>query len=272
MPEPSFPFLIEHRWRPETRAGEKAVAYSARFRPDARLIVMPALRTSGFLSALSDEQAKLLLWLLTSLTPNGRLFAPVSLLAKEMGISEETVRRKMAALTGASWDGEPIARHLTDDGMVERYVVSNRLLGQENLPMPSPFLHQSSPGLRSIRDAVLSHSRQRYGRPREQVEQYILHHQLGHDERETAQTPEGDLYRRLISVGVSREAAARLLETENPIEIRQQLDWLPQRAARDPARYLVAAVKGRYAPPLQIRRSETDHAAVGVPAGPSEGA
>ena len=51
--------------------------------------------------------------------------------------------------------------------------------------------------------------------------------------------------------------AERLLATQDPQHIRQQLDWLPFRHANHPARLLAAAIEQNYAAPLAARLSQS---------------
>ena len=54
-------------------------------------------------------------------------------------------------------------------------------------------------------------------------------------------------------MGVSPIQADRVI-AEHPVSvIRDQLVWLPDRAARSPARYIVRAIDEQYAPPPRIR-------------------
>ena len=60
---------------------------------------------------------------------------------------------------------------------------------------------------------------------------------------------EGEAYMALIDIGVS-DADTRSLLAEFPIEsIEEQIEWLPRRAARNPSRFVVAAIRGGYASP-----------------------
>ena len=116
---PTAPFIIEHR----LTLGRQG---STELWPQSRLFVTEALRTSGLLASLPDRNAKNLLWLLTYLNPNGQIFAPVSLLARDMGIPEKEVRKQFQPLTTAPWSGGPLVHHLTQD-TIERYTLSRHV-------------------------------------------------------------------------------------------------------------------------------------------------
>src|SRR4051794_22089503 len=77
------PFAILHLRREQTRAGY--------FRPDARLVITSALRTSGLLLALPEGELKSLLFLLSFLSPNGWCRPTAPELAAAMQVSEAEV-------------------------------------------------------------------------------------------------------------------------------------------------------------------------------------
>jgi len=54
----------------------------------------------------------------------------------------------------------------------------------------------------------------------------------------------------------SKEEAASILERFPLGVIQQQLDWLPYRHAKSPARFLVAAIEGNYEAPHIVHQSE----------------
>jgi hypothetical protein len=89
--------------------------------------------------------------------------------------------------------------------------------------------------------------------------------QLGHSVEESADTPEGEARRRLVVLGVDRSDVDELLAGYAVEEILQQLDWLPERLPRNPARLIVAAIRGRYEAPILWRpesRSQPEPASV----------
>ena len=61
------------------------------------------------------------------------------------------------------------------------------------------------------------------------------------------------LAQRLLAVGVRHDQVDALLAGHPAQDIADQLDWLPLREAKSPARFLVAAIENRYAPPARIR-------------------
>ena len=246
-PQPSlftYPFVIEHRLVP---SAEKA----SRLRPEARLFVTEALRTSGLLASLPDREVKNLLWLLTYLHPNGRILAPLNLIARDMGLSEREVRKQLLVLATTYWRSHPIVQHLTEDTL-ERFTLSSPLLGEEtleaslNLPIPEPLYTAVS------REEVVATSREKYSRPREEVEKIVMA-QLDHHPEEMADTPEGEVRRGLMRLSISREQISQLIEEFGVVACLRQLEWLPLRAAKNPSRYIVAAIQDNYSPPRGAR-------------------
>ena len=245
------PFVIEHRQVPVKNQG-------TRFHPEARLFVSETLRTSGLLASLPDREVRNLFWLLTYLHPNGRLFAPVSLLARDMSLSERDVRKQFLALATIHWQGAPLVRHLNGD-TTERFTLGNQILGEETLdtsvllPLPEPTRSTGH------REAIVQMSRERYGRPRLEVEKIVLE-QLGYHPEENSDTPEGEVRRGLRGVGISREQINELIEEFGIEACLRQVKWLPLRGAKNPSRYVVAAIQENYSPPRGLRPFEPEPA------------
>jgi len=107
---------------------------------------------------------------------------------------------------------------------------------------------------RAGREAVIAYSRARYANPREEVER-IIAEQYGHDPAELGDGPEAVARRQLSGLGVPRDTVNALLTEHSLEEITDQLKWLPLRGAKSPARFVVAAVQGDYAPPVGVRAS-----------------
>src|SRR5690242_9238955 len=83
------PFIVEHHQIAEP---------AGHFIPSARLAITPALRTNGLVAALSDEQARTLLALLTFLTANGEVQATAGEVADAMALSHSQARRRLDRL------------------------------------------------------------------------------------------------------------------------------------------------------------------------------
>jgi hypothetical protein len=77
--------------------------------------------------------------------------------------------------------------------------------------------------------------------------------QLGHSPEEASDTPLGEARRGLVQLGVDRDTIDELIYTYPTEDILKQLAWLPERKARRPARFIVAAIEGNYGAPLAVR-------------------
>ena len=216
------PFVIEHRHVPTNDRG-------TRFQPEARLFVSETLRTSGLLASLPDREAKNILWLLTYLHPNGHLFAPVTLLARDMGVSEREVRKQFLVLATTYWKEAPLVRHLSESSM-ERFLLTEHVLGEETLEtsVSLPVPNQVSPP--GHREAIIQMSREKYARPRAEVERMVLE-QLGHHPEESADTPEGET-RRGLQAGIAERWHLDIREHRR----QQKHAAFPEQAGRGQAR------------------------------------
>ena len=105
----------------------------------------------------------------------------------------------------------------------------------------------------TVRDAIYAQNRALYAKPRAEVEREVMR-LLGHAPEESGDTPDGDVRRRLSRVGVTAEDIERLVSSYPLEAMTDQLDWLPQRNAKNPARFVVAAVENGYEPPLSVVR------------------
>jgi hypothetical protein len=229
------PFLVQHL-RQEEGAGH--------FVPNALLAITPALRTSGLLATLSDTNAKTLLTLLTFLTPNGNIRPSLYELAEALGCTEEALHDQIEPLTRVLWHEEPLVQPLPDR---EGYTISSKLI--RHLPAEEPKDVSDEHFYRPAgRDAVIAASRQKYARPRAEVEAEI-ERALGHRVEEKEDSPMGEAWRRLVALGVSREQVDNLLMEHGTEEALKQLNWLPERNAKSPARFVVAAIEGHYSAP-----------------------
>jgi hypothetical protein len=280
----ALPFVVEH-----LRLDEKNGGY---FTPAAQVVVTGALRTGGLLRQMRDDEARTLLALLTFLTANGRIHPTAAQLAEALSVGEGKAKERLRRLCALSWQGKPVAFPLTRAVGQDAISLSRFVLGERdaNTPSSSPATTRSvrlplpaPPDMPAIsmalpaedtpvasREAVVSHSREAYARPRAEVEREILV-QLGHAAEEADDTPEGAVRRRLAALGVPREQADLLFAHHTLEEITAQIDWLPYRNAHSPARYVVAAIQGRYEPPARVRW-EQDIAVVKDAAQTSEGA
>ncbi len=242
---PDTPFVVVNERK-------HLVSASAAFHPDAHLVITPTLRTSGLLSALPSEDLKNLLYVLTFVTANGNCSPTLSELAQAMGVSAMKVRLRLNRLIAFQWRNEPLIYYLERESGMNGFTPSHSLVGSvSEVPKPP----EEPPPIQSHRDEIITLSREKYARPREEVEREIAELN-GWEIPEQFATEEekerNELLRRLCAVGLERGQANEVLSHYPAERIRRQLDWLPSRRARLPVRYLVAAIEGDYeAPPRE---------------------
>ena len=263
-PPTSTPFVIVNE-------NKHITAGNVSFHPSALMVITPALRTSGLLASLSPEDLKNLITALTFLTTNGSCTPSVPELATAMGVSTGKAMSRMNRLVSSQWRNESLFYFLEHESGLNAYAPSHSLVAvvRENPKEP-----EAPPPIRSVREEVIALSRERYTRSREEVERDIAK-QNGWGVPEEFATDEekeqGELLRRLCTVGLERGEANEIL-AQHPVErIRRQLDWLPYRRARLPARYLVAAIEGDYEAPLRQKGyPHEDEMVVDLPVNPEE--
>ena len=126
-------------------------------------------------------------------------------------------------------------------------------------------LSQEQP-IRAVgRDRVTTYSKQRYVRPRTEVEKDMAIHNgwplpdERHNSPQSAIDPLSEeqstqyLRQRLCRIGLLKEEVDTLMSSFPREMIEVQLEWLPYRHAKNPARYLLAAIQGDYDEPFSLR-------------------
>jgi len=231
------------------------------WRPRAMLGLTPALRTSGFLSAIEPEELHSLLVLLSFLSPDGRLVAFTLSLAQVLGLPPAKARARFEHLCEVRWLGQPIV-FATQRG--------DGLDGFAPIPgfiplVEEPQHDENGPVIRVVpREAVIAHSRRTYARTRGEVEREIESMMNWKKPQPPSPTRSGtpptptpptvtseqaELHSHLLEVGLLPEQADDLLKRYDALRIRRQLAWLPRRRAKNAAGYLLAAIKDDYAAP-----------------------
>lgn len=248
----STPFYIATREEKMSREGY--------FRPSARVVVTPALRTSGFWAALPGEELKSLLLMLTFVSPNGWCRPSIQELSHAMGLSEAKARSRMERLARLEWQGQPVVHEIKRESGMDAYATAPSVVAVRQETAIDDATVTVQPIQTAGRDAVVAHSREHYARPRAEVEREmaILNgwplpeeieamHQADLPVEEDPQR--AGARRRLLGLNVPREEVDRLLSAY-PIErILQQLLWLPSRNAKSKGRFIVAAIDGDYEEP-----------------------
>ena len=241
------PFVIEHRQ--EDRTG-------AAFRPSARLILTDRLRTSGLWRALTPEDFKTLLLLLTFVTPNGWCRPTLPELADAMAVSHGKAKGRLERLLQTSWRDQPLATILPRPDGLDAYLPGRPLVAHENAPEPvSP---EAAPARTPGREAVAAYSRARYAKTRAEVEAQIGEMMgcgppaFAGDDSAVAEGKRR-AFKSMTDVGMPKEQALDLLARFELGAVESQIAWLPSRNAKNPARFLAAAIEGGYDRPLSLR-------------------
>lgn len=249
------PFVIEQYQHERLASGA--------FQPAARLLMTTALRTSGLWKAVPPEELRDIVLLLTFLTPNGRIQPTLPQLADAMQASPAQARGRMLRLSRRQWRGQPLVWELNRQNGLDAYLLGKHLVdSQEEVqeaPSPVPAVELSEP--RAGRDALIANSRARYATPRADVEADIGRRMgwgtpLFEDEEPAVAEEKRNLYDKLSEQGMSKSQALDILSRFDPAVVRRQLEWMPHRGAKNPARYLVAAIENNYDPPVAVRSEQ----------------
>ena len=250
---PETPFVIVLHQRDRTPAGY--------FRPEATVTVRPALRTSGLLAALPPEDAKSLLLLLTFVTANGWCRPALPELAAAMRVGEGKARARMRRLAEFPWQGRPLVTEVGGAAGLTSYAPSPAVIRTEQAAPEPPLAPPPLPPSAS-RDAIIAHSRALYATPRAEVERGIAERMgwgppaFAEDDPAVAEGKR-EAYRRMTDLGVPKEQALDLLARFDVERVGRQLDWLPHRNAKSPARFLAAAIEHDYEAPPVVRLQQS---------------
>ena len=249
------PFVVEH-----LRLDRKP---DGSFRPASRVSLTPALRKSGLLVALPAEELKSLIFLLSFVTPNGRLLPSVQELAGAMGISEGQTRVRMERLTRFQWRERAVAHEITRSSGMDAYAPAPEVLANvsgEADDMHKPSIAPNGDFGHGIREAIIAHSREQYTKPRADVEREIAEFYgwqapRGAQADADGEDPErSDMRRKLFHLGIGGEQAEELLDSYPAERIQRQIEWLPYRNARNLSRFLLAAIEQNYEEPRGMRK------------------
>lgn len=246
-----FPFVIE-QYRGEQGAGGS-------FRPAARLLLTSFLRTSGLWKVLPPDELRDLMLLLTFLSPNGRVQPTLPELAEAMQASHTQTRARMLRLSRRVWRGCPLVVELNRQSGLDAYLPGGHILGSHQMTeAPTAAAQTVLTEPRAGRDVLVAHSRARYATPRAEVEADIARRMgwgapaFEEDPPDVAEEKR-TLYDKLSEQGVSKTQAVDVLGRFDLAVVRRQLEWMPYRAAKNPSRYLQAAIENNYEAPVAMR-------------------
>ncbi|WP_394793117.1 hypothetical protein [Armatimonas sp.] len=216
----------------------------------AQLVLSPNLRLSGLLRVLPPDLLQIFVALLTFQGAMGEVRAVVESLAETLGLHPDQVQQRLQLLAAYTFDGAPLIFPSSLDASSsaeQAYSLSKRVGVPVDITPPEPATEK--PYRAVPREEIVQRSRERYATPRAEAE-VIVAEQLGNTPPEPIpEGREGEAYKAMLAVGVPEHEVRKLL-AEFPIEsIEIQLEWLPARGARNPARFLTAAIRGDYASP-----------------------
>lgn len=245
------PFIIEHR---------QEEASGTAFRPSAHLILTTRVRTSGLWRALSPEDIANLVLLFSFITPNGWCRPTLLELADAMGVSQPKAKTRFDRLTAVQWQGHPLATLLPRPDGLDAYLPGRMLVAHKNVPPSEPILAAAAPT--PGRKVVVAYSRARYAKTREEVERQIgemmgwAPPDFAGDDPAVAEGKR-QAFKAMTDLGMTKEQSLDLLGRFDLGAVESQISWLPKRNAKNPARFLAAAIEGGYDAPVAVRQGRT---------------
>lgn len=246
------------------------------FRPATSITFDASIRTSGFLTTISADELRLLIGALSFVTPNGQCHPLLTQLTETLKIS----RGKAETLLKLRWNGVPLWNE-TDFGGQPAFFPTLALVGFRGAAHSLENTHDPPQNPSARNEAVISHSRAAYGRPRVEVEQQIarlngwseppfqvdpkyprnppfMEDQTSNNQVLDQANEEAIVRDQLLKVGWDEAQADSLLERFDLLRIRRQLSWLNyHRGVRNRAGFLMAAVADDYEAPLALRLSKS---------------
>ncbi|MBB6053939.1 hypothetical protein [Armatimonas rosea] len=217
-----------------------------------QVVLSPNLRLSGLLHIFPADLLQVFIALLTFQEGGGEVRASVAQVADALRLHSDQAAALLQTLAGYTFDGAPMIYETTFVHGEQGYGLSKRV------GVPINEVPQSPQSERSYKTAskeqLIALSRERYATPISEAEA-IVAEQLGTIPEESPPPGRhGDAYRALLKIGVPEPDARELVGEYELESIEQQLAWLPERGARNPARFIVAAIRGTYDSPEARRR------------------
>ena len=246
------------------------------FRPDASVRFGPELRTTGLLAALSPEDVKTLLWVLSFVTPNGACDPSLPRLAEAMGVSLGKAQVRLERLERPVWQNQPLLI-TTKVGPNVAFSPSPALVFTRVAPSENATPTENTASLAmatapTSREAIIDLLREKYARPRVKVEREIarlngwpeppfevdaadLDAQAKPSDLPSSKAQEQGIVKdQLLRIGLNEEQAEDLLRRFDLLRIRRQLSWLNYHPrVRNRAGFLIAAIEDNYEAPASLR-------------------
>jgi hypothetical protein len=207
---------------------------------DAKVVIGNALARSELLAHLPVELLPALMALLSQVGPDGESHADALQVARILGIHPDEAEVRLNRLAGLPNTEQPLVYRSGEAWRLSKqYIVPV----QQSLSLLPP---EQEPYRAVPKEEIIAQSRERYATPIHEAER-LVNDQLGIEP--LPEGPEGEALAAMLQVGVPIDVGRDLLATFPLAQIQAQLHWLPKRAARNPARYLVAAIQGDFGPP-----------------------
>jgi hypothetical protein len=212
-----------------------------------QVVLLPSLRVSGLLHIFPADLLRIFIALLTFQEGSGEVRASVGQVADALKLHSDLAAAQLQTLAGYTFDGAPMLYETAFAHGERGYSLSKRVGVPINEMSQSP---QSEQGYRpASKEQLIALSRERYTTPISEAKA-IVAEQLGVvPEEPPPPGRHGDAYRALLKLGVMEPDARELVGEYELESIEQQLAWLPERGARNPARFIVAAIRGNYDSP-----------------------
>jgi hypothetical protein len=213
------------------------------------VVLSPNLRHSGLLRVMPPELLQIFIALLTFQDGRGEVKANIAMIAEALDLHPDKVEERLQTLSTFSFDGASFLFETTISTKEKAYALSKRVGVSVNVPKIKAHDPSEKPYRPVPMETVIQKSREKYGTPRAEAE-VIVADQLGiMPALPVPEGREGEVYKVMLSLGVPEQDVISLLSEHSLEAIEEQIEWLPRRGARNPARFLVAAIRGDYASP-----------------------
>lgn len=205
------------------------------------------LRTVGLLADLPSEEFQSLVTVLSFATKPDLCLPSVEQLAHALHLPVHKAERRLQRAARFRWHKQPVLKRIERPFQTISYTPADRVVTIKSVGNTAP----SAPITYARREDIIAASRRQFTRPREVVERTIAA-QMGWDQSASTR-PELPEQRHIMSelrkLGVDEPTVASLVQRFVLADIRRQIDRLPQRDARNPVAFLIAAIEGNYGPP-----------------------
>ena len=235
------------------------ISYSG---PPGKEVPMALIRLTGSMPHLAAhvglDAVGLLAVVVSTHTANGGVGPSAAQVGAALGRPAWAARLALLRVARRHWRGQPLMQVVRRASGYETFHPTPIVLGRrQSLPPSAAAPPSAAP---AGREAVISASREKYSRPRSEVEREVIA-SLGLPSPEemaaaAAAMPKkpADLnarwaVERLVKAGVDYPLSVKLVNDFGPDRCLRQLRFIEYRRVKSRARYLVAAIRGDYQQP-----------------------